>query len=170
MQTLLAANCGIAIYVETLHRPVRQFGKDAVLSPTNLYCHLHCNTIKPRHSSNTAITCPERRRKLISNSSSNLDLVVLSKTNRERGYVRTEDAYMFIVPGSKFVQNYDVYMPKKYRNGQYFALVLLSKTNRLRGHLRPEDAWMFVVPRSRFVQNYDVYMQSRCKNGEYFAF
>ncbi len=67
-------------------------------------------------------------------------LVVLSRTNRVRGYLRPEGAYMFVNPGSKFVQNYDVYMPDRCRNGQYLALVVLSKTNRERGYLPPEDA------------------------------
>ena len=67
-------------------------------------------------------------------------LVVLSKTNRERGYLRSEDAKIQVGPGSKFVQNYDGYMPNKCENSQHFALVSLSKTNRVSGYLRPEDA------------------------------
>ena len=37
---------------------------------------------------------------------------------------------MFDVPRSKFVQNFGMYMPDRFRNGQYFVLVVLSKTNR----------------------------------------
>ena len=67
-------------------------------------------------------------------------LVILSKTNGERGFLRPDDAQMFVVPRSKFIQNHDVYMPRRCENGQYFALVVLSKTNRVSGYLRPEDA------------------------------
>ena len=67
-------------------------------------------------------------------------MVVLSKTNRERGYLQAVDAYIFVVPRSKIVQDFVIYMPNRYRNGQSFELVVLSETNRERGYLRPEDA------------------------------
>ncbi len=67
-------------------------------------------------------------------------MVVLSKTNRVRGYLRAEDACIFAVPRLKIVQNYDVYMPHRCKDGQYFALVAVSKTNRKRGYLLPENA------------------------------
>ena len=45
-------------------------------------------------------------------------LVVLSKTNRERGYLHPADTYIVVVSRSKFVQYFAMYMPDRCRNGQ----------------------------------------------------
>ena len=62
-------------------------------------------------------------------------LVALSKTNRERGYLRSEDAKMFVVPRLKFVQHFAMHMPPRCRNGQCFALVVLEQDQKGKGIL-----------------------------------
>ncbi len=76
---------------------------------------------------------------------------------------------MSVVSRSKFVHNYDVYMPDRCKEWSILCFGRSEQDQQGKGNLLSEFAQIQVVPGSKFVQNYDVYMPNKCNKGQYFG-